>query len=148
MIAKILIREQNNPFSKKSIEDFRDKIAKEFLKRNISINIFDNKIDFHYKPRFTTHSGKNQYRAFKLLRHGKVIIIKTPIGIQIKCFFSIQYLIIISAAFGLILPGLSILYSDFNLITSLILFLIVGGIFFIIGLVSLLFTVYNIIGQK
>ena len=75
-------------------------------------------------------------------------MIKTPIGVQIKCFFSIQYLIIISATFGLILPGLSILYSDFNLLTSLILFIIVGGTFFIIGLVSLLITVYDIIGQK
>lgn len=140
---------------KKNILDYKDlnviidDLVKKLRDKGFVVNANNNNIDFNFKPRFILQTGENRIAAMRLLRHGSINVIETQDSFQILCKYDLNYLMVMATLFGLAIFGLNIFLSDNNVISnSFLLFLIVFGFIFGIGMIFLWFKVNSLIKIK
>lgn len=85
----------------------------EFLGASVDIN--DNILSFSNKDYFTTHTGENMRNLFKIIREGKILVVKENTNIKIYYESNLTQHFFLSTSFGIIMCLLIGLLSNFDL---------------------------------
>ena len=120
-------------------------LIEQLKNRGFQVQTNNNRIDFDLKPSFTTNWGENKNAALRLLRHGFIVLNENQDSIRIRCKYSIRYLLLMSVGFGLAVFGLNIIYSIWDIWSTVLMSVITFGLIFGIGLFALWINVKNLI---